>query len=244
MTTDTTMPDGHWTFDASVTDAFDDMLERSIPAYNVMRDLTTSLAVAHLQPGTALVDLGCSRGQAIGHVLDRLDHDTPNWRRAAVDGTRFVGVDVSVPMLNAARQRFAGNRLVDIRPCDLRTSYPDEMASVTLAVLTVQFTPIEHRLRILQNAYNHTVPGGALLIVEKLLGESAELHDVYDREYLRMKAAHGYTQEAIVRKKASLEGVLVSTSARYLQHMLEGVGFRYVDAYYRWLNFGGWVAVR
>lgn len=243
MTTDQTMPEGKWQFDAAVTDAFDDMLERSIPAYNVMRDLTTALAVAHLQPGTALVDLGCSRGQAIGHVLDALNHDTPNWRRAD-RGTRFVGVDVSPTMLRAARQRFSGEPLVDIRPCDLRTSYPDEMASVTLAVLTVQFTPIEHRLRILQNIYEHTVPGGCLLIVEKVLGESANLHEVYDREYLSMKRHHGYSQEAVLRKKASLEGVLVSTSARFLQHMLEGVGFRYVDAYYRWLNFGGWIAVR
>lgn len=243
MTTDTTMPEGKWVFDASVTDAFDDMLERSIPAYNTMRDLTTALAVAHLKPGTTLVDLGCSRGQAIGHVIDVLDHDRRGWR-TAVNAPRFVGVDVSVPMLESARQRFTGDRLVDIRPCDLRVSYPDEQASVTLAVLTVQFTPIEHRLRILQNIYDHTVPGGVLLIVEKLLGESAGLHDVFDAEYLSMKRHHGYSEEAVLRKKASLEGVLVSTSARFLQHMLEGVGFRYVDTYWRWLNFGAWIAVR
>jgi tRNA (cmo5U34)-methyltransferase len=243
VTADRTMPEGKWAFDAAVTDAFDDMLERSIPAYNVMRDLTTSLAVASLRPGSTLVDLGCSRGQAIGHIIDRLDHDRTGWRRAP-DAPRFVGVDVSPTMLAAARQRFSTDRAVTISPCDLRTSYPDETASVTLAVLTVQFTPIEHRLRILQSVYDHTAPGGVLLIVEKLLGESATLHDVFDAEYLSMKRRHGYSEEAVLRKKASLEGVLVSTSARFLQHMLEGVGFRHVDAYWRWLNFGAWIAVR
>jgi tRNA (cmo5U34)-methyltransferase len=242
VTVDETMPAGKWAFDAAVTDAFDDMLERSIPAYNVMRDLTTSLAVAHLNPGGTLVDLGCSRGAAIGSVMDRLDHNERGWRDA--NPPRFHGVDVSVPMLEASRTRFRGDRLVTIEPCDLRHSYPDVMADVTLAVLTIQFTPIEYRLRILEDAYNHTTPGGALLIVEKLLGDSARLHDLFDREYLDLKRKHGYSNEAVLRKKASLEGVLVSQSARFLQHSLERTGFRFVDTYYRWLNFGGWIAVK
>lgn len=242
MTADKTMPAGKWEFDASVTDAFDDMLERSIPAYNTMRDLTTSLAIAHYQPGTALVDLGCSRGQALGHIVDAADRSSRTWRDR--EGTRLIGVDVSEPMIAAARQRFAHDPVVSIEHCDLRHDYPDAMASVTLAVLTVQFTPVEYRWRIVQEMYDHTVSGGAVLLVEKVLGASSSLHDLFDAEYLRMKSAHGYSDEAILRKKASLEGVLVSQTAAMNQHMLERVGFRFVDTYWRWLNFAGWVAIR
>jgi tRNA (cmo5U34)-methyltransferase len=147
-------------------------------------------------------------------------------------------------MIEASRSRFRGDRLVSIEACDLRHSYPDVTADVTLAVLTLQFTPIEYRLRIIEDAFVHTQPGGAFLVVEKLLGDSARLHEMFDREYLDLKRKHGYSDEAILRKKASLEGVLVSQSARFLQHTLERTGFRFVDTYYRWLNFGGWIAVK
>ncbi len=241
MVTDRTMPEGSWSFDQNVTDAFDDMLERSIPAYNVMRDLTTRLAIHYVQPGSDVVDLGCSRGAALAGVKDWFDRTTDR-------PGRYVGVDISEPMLEAAAARFrpsieSGDDVV-IRFCDLRYAYPEVAASVTLAVLTIQFTPMEHRWRILQDAYNSTLPGGALLLVEKVLGASAELHATMDDEYLRFKGRNGYSDEAIARKRASLEGVLVSQTAFMNERMLHDVGFRHVDAYYRWLNFAGWIAVR
>ena len=35
--------------------------------------------------------------------------------------------------------------IVEIRDCDLRKEYPPVQASVTLSILTLQFTPIEYR---------------------------------------------------------------------------------------------------
>ena len=40
---DQVMPEGKWEFNQEVTDCFDEMLERSIPAYNDMRDLVTRI---------------------------------------------------------------------------------------------------------------------------------------------------------------------------------------------------------
>lgn len=243
MTTrDETMPAGKWTFDAAVTDAFDDMLERSIPAYNLMRELTTRLAIRFAQPHSYVVDLGCSRGSALRPLVEHFTPETD-------EGIYFMGVDVSAPMLAAARQTFARDRRVTIAEHDLRTGYPDlgdpaEDASVTLAVLTLQFTPIEYRQMILDAVYEHTAPGGALIVVEKVLGDGGRLHDAFDDEYLRFKARSGYTDEQIARKKASLEGVLVSLTAEGNESLLRRAGFRSVDCYYRWLNFAGWVALK
>ena len=78
-------------------------------------------------------------------------------------------------MLEAGRRRFAAlidRGIVDIRRLDLRAEYPPEMASLTLAVLTIQFTPIEYRQRIMQRIAGHTVPGGGVILVEKVLGSS------------------------------------------------------------------------
>lgn len=233
---DTVMPQGAWEFDTEVTHAFDDMLQRSIPQYQVMRRTVFELAYAYVQPQTAIVDLGCSRGEALAPFVQR--YGAYN---------RFVGVEVSEPMLEAARERFAGylpSGVVDIRACDLRTAYPPERASVTLCVLTLQFTPIEHRQRILRRIWEHTLPGGALILVEKVLGATADLNTLMVDRYYTMKAENGYTQEQIERKRLSLEGVLVPVTAHWNEELLRTAGFSQVDCFWRWMNFAAWVAVR
>ena len=44
-TKDETLPGSRWSFDDSVTQVFDDMLMRSIPQYDVMRNATIDLII-------------------------------------------------------------------------------------------------------------------------------------------------------------------------------------------------------
>ena len=56
-------------------------------------------------------------------------------------------------MQEAARERFKGYiscGTVEIRELDLRRECPPVQASVTLSILTLQFTPIEYRQRIVE----------------------------------------------------------------------------------------------
>ena len=62
---DEVVPRGAWQFDQEVTAVFDDMLQRSIPQYNAMRMVTYEVGRRFVQPGTAIIDMGCSRGQAL-----------------------------------------------------------------------------------------------------------------------------------------------------------------------------------
>lgn len=230
------LPDSKWEFDTAVTTCFDDMLERSIPQYAEMRRLCHVLASHYAQRDTAIVDLGCSRGEAMAELVRDLGCYN-----------RFVGVEISQPMLAAARERFAGYisaGVVDIRDTDLRYSYPAEMASVTLSVLTLQFVPIEHRQRVVHDAYQYTTNGGVLILVEKILGDTATLDALMVAEYLAMKARNGYSSDEIERKRLSLEGVLVPLTAEWNERLLERAGFRQVDCFWRWMNFAGWVAVK
>ena len=232
---DQVMPAGKWQFDEEVTDVFDEMLGRSIPQYEAMRKACFDLAMRYRTRGTHIVDLGCSRGEAISELVYALGVNN-----------RFVGVEISEPMLRAARTRFQGmpQSIVDIRQMDLRQEYPPVAASVTLCVLTLVFTPINYRAKILQNIYDHTNEGGALIFVEKILGDTAELDEHMIDIYYEMKAANGYTAAQIEAKRHSLEGVQVPLTARFNEDMLRRVGFKQVDCFWRWMNFAGWVAVR
>lgn len=233
MTRDQTMPDGRWEFDAAVTDAFDDMLARSIPDHQGMRDVVTDLALRHLTgKGRHVLDLGCSRGQSISYMRDR-----------APESTHFTGLEVSAPMLAAARDRFKTDVHVTIREHDLRTPLPPcPGLAVALSVLTLQFTPIEHRARIVQDVYDQLPPDGAFLLVEKVLAPTAPLDRLLVDAYLDHKRTQGYTDEQIARKRLSLEGVLVPVTARWNEDLLHAAGFRHVDCAWRHLNFAAWIA--
>lgn len=233
---DHVLPEGQWQFDAQVTEVFDNMLARSISQYGVMRKAVFDLACRYVKPKTDIVDLGCSRGEAMAPLIDKFGAYN-----------RYVGVEISKPMLEACRKRFEGwiaRDVCRIEELDLRKSYPPVVASVTLAVLTIQFTPIEYRLRIIRDAFKHTLPGGAFILVEKVLGASAELDADLVSLYLQMKAENGYSQEEIDRKRLSLEGVLVPVTAKWNEELLRMAGFSHVDCFWRLYNFAGWIAVK
>jgi tRNA (cmo5U34)-methyltransferase len=225
-----------WEFDRNVTDVFENMLARSVPEYGTMRALVFDLGATLVQPGTAIVDIGCSKGDALAPFV-----------RQFGKANHYIGVELSEAMLDAARRQFAtqiGQGMVDIRRLDLRAEYPPEMASLTLAVLTIQFTPIEHRQRIMQRIAAHTVPGGGLILVEKVLGSSAPIEDLLTRRYYALKAAKGYTAEQIERKRLALEGVLVPIAARWNEDLMREAGFNQIECFWRWCNFGGWIAIK
>jgi len=113
-----------------------------------------------------------------------------------------------------------------------------------LCVLTLQFIPIEYRQRLLRKIYESTEKGGVIILVEKILGNSALIDDVLLKKYYQMKEDNGYSSEDIARKRLSLEGVLVPMTAKWNEDMLYSAGFNYVDCFWRYLNFAGWIGVK
>lgn len=230
---DQVMPDKPWAFDRQVADCFDDMLERSIPGLQTMRSLVTRIALRYAQPQTFIVDLGCSRGSAMGPLVK------------ALPSQRFVGVEVSEFMREHAQMKFhqeIEQGKVEIIGTDLRHGYPDCMASVTLAILTLQFTPLEYRNHIMRRIFDHTVQGGVVVLVEKVMGSTAEWDSLLTEEYLAFKGQSHYTQEQIARKRLALEGVLVPLTSEWNESLIQNAGFQKPECFWRHLNFAGWVA--
>lgn len=225
-----------WTFDDEITRVFDNMLSRSIPQLDIMRGLVTDVAATFVRPLSTILDLGCSRGESLSPLLERFG--TAN---------NYVGIEISGPMLDACRDRFSkeiASGLVRIEPLDLRHGFPDVRTSVTLSVLTMIFIPVNHRQRILNDVYRSLVPGGAFILVEKLLGNGARIERMMVDRYHRFKGEQGYTQEEIERKRLALEGVQVPLTTTMNEGLLYSAGFSHVETFWRWMNFSGVVAVK
>lgn len=222
---DEIVPVGPWRFDADVAAAFPDMISRSIPGYESMRSAiweVAECAFAGIKDPCA-ADYGCSLG-----------HDLPD-----MGGNRTVEwwlFDRAPEMCAAARHYMPD---AQVHEWDLREGAPFHLGQhdLQLLVLTLQFVPVEHRLKVLTSARQNARPGGALVLVEKTL-PSREMEWMLRKHKLR----EGYTMEQIEAKAASLENVLVPLSPAMNEQLLQDAGWDRVETFWARQSFRGWVA--
>jgi len=232
--------DKKWKFDEEVTDCFEDMLERSIPQYSVMRDAVFNLGCKvldnHFLSGSTILEIGCSNGLS----LEPFVHKYGVYHR-------YKGIDISEPMLEEAKKRFAGlikTNIVQIDNHNITKGLPKDLYGLITSILTIQFTPIEYRQSIIQDVYDKMLTHGAFIMVEKVLGNCSEINEIMVDTYLEMKESKGYTREQIERKKLSLEGVLVPVTSNWNIDLLKQAGFKKIDVFWRWMNFEGYIAIK
>lgn len=232
---DNLIPAGEkWAFDENVTGVFEAMLENSIPGYADMRQWVTRFASRFIpEQGGVVIDIGASRGDALAPLL------------AAHPACRFYAVEVAEPMRKAMKARFAGQG-VTLCANDLRYDHSvlEMPADVVLSVLTLMFIPIEYRTRLVNCIHRNLKPGGAFLLVEKSVQQDPLMDEVFNDLYYRFKSDNGYTAEAILRKKLSLEGVLVPLTQQWNEDTLRAAGFQHVQVFWRAANFFGVLAVK
>ncbi len=226
-------------FDHAVVRVFDDMVARSVPFYDELQRMTAELAAAYYRPGTHVYDLGCSTGTTLVSLM-----------RAIRDPrARFVGLDRSDAMLAKARAKAARHgrrRRVTLVLGDL-----DEPEGVTLGRAsvvtmnwTLQFVQPVHRQALLARIHDALVPGGALILSEKVLPEGRDLDPLYTRLYYDMKRRHGYSAREIAQKRVALENVLVPCTLAQNEALLRKAGFETVDSVFRWYNWAMFLAVK
>jgi len=234
---DHVLPSGLWKFDEEVTKVFDDMLARSIPGYETMRWATHQVGAQFLQGDwSTVVDIGASRGESVDWFIQ--NHPRHKYKL----------IEISQPMRETLEARYSENPDVrvwnrDLREADQVFDKVDD-CSMILSVLTLMFVPIEHRPALVRAMWETLRPGGVLIMVEKMLGATPLLDAKLKDTYYKMKADNGYTQDEILRKKLSLEGVLVPLTETWNRDLLERAGFNQIDYFFRCLQFGGFIAVK
>ncbi len=232
---DNVTPKGKWEFDSEVARCFANMLERSVPDYRSMRSLVYELGEEFIKPGTWITDIGCSTGLAI----------EPFYQKHREENHYFL-VDNSEDMLKECRGKFMVGIEAGFVKVVNGSFYEQKMPwnqSLVLSVLSLQFMPTTYRQKILCEIYSSMNSGGALILVEKIVGDGG-MDDLMVEMYYRMKRENGYSEEAIMAKRKSLENVLSPLKAGWNVGMMREAGFRKLDMFWRCLNFCGWIAVK
>jgi tRNA (cmo5U34)-methyltransferase len=228
---DEIIPGKEWSFNEDVANVFDDMLTRSIPGYENMRENVIKMISPVITNGGYILDLGCSHGEMIAKLIKDLGSSMY---------VNYVGVDSSTAMVSKARTRFADDERVTIVHANIADAEMQRLRYDTiLSVLTMQFIPIEHRQHILKQIYDALTPNGCFILVEKVLGESSSAQDHLVSVYHQMKKDNGYSDEQVEAKRVSLQNVLVPLRASENIRMLKSAGFSVVQPFWQNLNFVG-----
>lgn len=227
-------------FDQAVARVFPDMIKRSVPGYAETVAMSGIIAGRYARPGSNLYDLGCS----LGAVTLAMRHGVQAAGERA-EGCRIIGVDNSDSMIERAEHYIALDEAsvpVTMTCADI-LDYPLENASVTALNFVLQFIEPNKRFDLLSRIAQATLPGGALILSEKIRFDPWE-QVMQDELHLDFKRANGYSELEIAQKRSAIENVLIPEAHDEHIERLRDAGFFRVIRWYQCFNFVSYLAVK
>ena len=126
---------------------------------------------------------------------------------------------------------------------DLQSDFPLTNASVVVMNYTLQFIPLDRRVDVVRKILNGLNSGGLLMMIEKVTSDNSKLDRAYTHFHHQFKKKQGYSQLEIARKREALENVLTPRTVDENIDLLREAGFITVEMFFKWNNFGGFIAL-
>jgi len=216
-------------FNESVANVFPDMIRRSVPGYDNMISLTGLVAQQYAIADSRVYDLGCSLGATTLAMRHHIEQPVQ----------RIVAVDNAYAMTLRCRESVAlvkNGPAVDVVCADIR-HVRIERASVVVLNFTLQFIEPAQRLALLKTTYKGMLPGGVLLLSEKICFADEAQQQRMEQLHFAFKKANGYSELEISQKRNALENVLLPDTLTVHQQRLQQAGFRHSELWFRCFNF-------
>jgi tRNA (cmo5U34)-methyltransferase len=226
-------------FNTEVAQVFDDMIVRSVPFYLEQQFMIKEIGKKFWIPNTNVYDLGCSTATTLINLCREIDGPG-----------QFIGYDNSTPMLEQAKRKIKENGLenrIELRYGDLNEDLSNlaiENASVITMCFTLQFIRPLKRDNLIKKIYNSLVEDSVLVVTEKILTNTTHMNRFFIDFYYDFKKRNGYTENEIMRKRESLENVLIPYRIDENIDLFRRNGFEIVETFFQWYNFAGFLCVK
>lgn len=209
------------------------MISRSVPGYESVVAMTGLLAQQYQKPDSCLYDLGCSLGASTLSMASRTPSDC---KVIAVDNSSAMIAELSSLLEGLPEQ--ARIELIQEDICTLAM----QSTSFVAMNFTLQFVPLQSRDALLQKIFDALVPGGALLVSEKVEIEDPDLNQTFIDAHHEFKKAQGYSELEIAQKRQAIENVLIPETISAHKARFERAGFTTSAAWFQCLNFCSLIA--
>jgi len=204
--------------------------------YEECQELAVHWCVKYSQSSTYIYDLGCSTGSLLVKLAKTLKPHA---------SIKLIGVDNSPAMLKKSEETLKNFPVpYELVEENLNENLTIVNASVIVLNYTLQFVQPENRIPLLQNIYNGLIPGGSLVLIEKVKSDVPELNNTFIELHHQFKEQKGYSKLEISQKREALENVLIPWTVKENSNLLNSAGFSTVDLFFKWNNFAGFIALK
>ncbi len=218
-------------FDQAVASVFDDMLSRSVPFYDEVRQLIISLILAEQAEGKKVLDLGSSTAKFLLELYSKMESHMS-----------LKGIDNSEAMLERARQKCqAFGADISLELADILT-YPYAHEDIIIANYTLQFIRPMQRIELVKRLYQSLNEKGLFIFSEKIVFPDTHLDKQMIDIYYAYKTSQGYSAYEISQKREALENVLIPFTIKENIQMCRDAGFTEVSTVFQWANFTTFIA--
>lgn len=209
---------GAWTFKTQeVAEGFDAHVRQQLPWYTFVTNAIVQIGRHYIGERGLVYDIGASTGN-IGRALEPVLLA----RRA-----ELVAIEESQEMAKL----WHGPGVLTIKRAQ---DYDFEQYDLAVCMLALMFNRPDEVAPLVQRLVEKIRPGGALIMVERMLPPDGYLSIVSSRLTLEAKREAGATPEEIVAKELSLAGVQRPLDRRLMEYHGAVEWFRYGD-------FAGWI---
>jgi len=223
-----------FTFDQKVVDVFDDMVLRSVPGYKQMIELIGLAGRKYPVINSNVYDLGCSTGAVTLSIASNLKSES----------VKIFSIDNSQEMIEQCGKNLSGTETNIQYICDDIENIQFENASLIVLNLTLQFINPKNRSDLIERIFKSLLPGGALIISEKIIHENEEINKSLISLHESFKRENGYSETEIAQKRKAIEDVLIPESIEQHLKRLSDAGFKKPLVQMQCINFASFLAVK
>lgn len=212
-----TVPE-NWTFKSpDVVEHFDSHVRESLPWYEIATGAVAHIARSYIPQDGVVIDVGASTGNIGRAIAGTLD------ARSA----ELLALDPSAAMAPAydAPGQFI---VADAETFDFAGKKPD----VIICFLSLMFVPVAARAGLLERMQAAVQPGGAIIVVDKMIPRPGYVGTVNFRLTLAAKYEAGASPAEIIAKELSIAGVQRPMSEEELPGFVE---------FFRFGDFAGFI---
>lgn len=228
------LPDKTWSFSLNgLAQKFSEHIKRSIPFYLEGHKFIAELSdfFVHASSSKICYDLGCSVGE-LTRVL-ALKHK-------AKRDIKWVGIDKEHQMIKKAKDDASDYKNIMFL-CDDFLKYTFSKTSFVVSYYSLQFLPVESRIKLLQKIFEVLERGGACVVFEKVFEKTPQNQDVMNSLYLSYKIDKKFTSSEILAKEYGLRGVLKPLTRDENFEIFSQVGFSDISLVMKNFQFEGYL---
>lgn len=209
-------------FSFDTIEDFDNHIDLSIQNYSGLIEHIKNISTYFIKEDTIVYDIGCSTGNLM-KVLKK-HNDIP---------VKYVGIDKATNLTE-------GNE--DIINMDLNDWKADEF-SFGASLFTLQFLPIRLRKQVLKQMHDNLMPGGAIIVSEKIFMENGFVQDLLNFSHYDFKRK-SFESHEILNKQVDLRYIMKPLTEQQNINMFKESGFSQVQSFWQSLHFKAWILIK